>query len=555
MLTKLKNLKMSAKLLFGFGITVLIATVMMVIAIINLRSVGGLTSQLYQSPFTVSTQSIMLQREIQFIGRELRGMTLYNDSSFGDSVYESISQSRKNLDIIKEKFMGDQQMITDMYQTLDNIEQMSKEMSQLIENGKVEEVMERMLSDFKPIIEAGIKTSEGIVDFALNQALEFNNNADKTLKNSVVLVIILLIIMIALCMAVAFILSKSISRPITQITNAARKLASGTLELEIEYQSKDELGTLAAAFREMSSGLKTVIKDVDLQLSTISKGDFTVTTQAEYIGDYISIKDAIINISKSLSNTLIQINQSADQVASGAEQMAESAQSLAEGATEQAGAIEELTATIENVNTMAKDSANATKKATQETSIALQDAQKGQERMKQLVTAMENISLVSREIQNIIAAIEDIASQTNLLSLNASIEAARAGEAGRGFAVVADQIGKLAADSAQSAVETRQLIEKSLGEVENGNSITQQTVSAFQNIITSMNSFAKMAKESSNSSNSQAEMLQQVQSGIEQIANVVQGNSAASQESSATSEELSCQAQMLKNLVAQFKLQ
>lgn len=222
--------------------------------------------------------------------------------------------------------------------------------------------------------------------------------------------------------------------------------------------------------------------------------------------------------------------------------------------TEQAGAIEELTVTVESVNSMAKESATAAKTAAEETYKAAKDAEKGQESMQELVGAMSNISTVSLEIQNIIGAIEDIASQTNLLSLNASIEAARAGEAGRGFAVVADQIGKLAADSANSAVETKTLIDKALAEIDNGNVITKETVEALENIIHSISDFAQMAKRTSDSSESQAEMLNQIQSGIEQIASVVQNNSAAAEESSATSEELSAQSENLKSLVERFKL-
>lgn len=181
-------------------------------------------------------------------------------------------------------------------------------------------------------------------------------------------------------------------------------------------------------------------------------------------------------------------------------------------------------------------------------------AEKSKDELNALTEAMERISTTSREIQNIIGAIEDIASQTNLLSLNASIEAARAGEAGKGFAVVADQIGKLAADSAQSAVNTRELIEKALQEVDNGNEITGKTVAALNEILEMMAGFADAAKQSNETSKSQAQMLQQIEQGIEQISSVVQSNSASAQETSATSEELSAQAETLKELVSKFQL-
>ena len=185
---------------------------------------------------------------------------------------------------------------------------------------------------------------------------------------------------------------------------------------------------------------------------------------------------------------------------------------------------------------------------------AVEQADQSREELQALTNAMERISSTSQEIQNIIGSIEEIASQTNLLSLNASIEAARAGEAGKGFAVVADQIGKLAGDSAQAAVNTRDLIEKSLQEIENGNQITEKTVAALNKILESMNDFANAVKGASESSTEQANMLKQIEQGIEQISSVVQANSATAEETSATSQELSAQSEGLKNLVGRFKL-
>ena len=226
---------------------------------------------------------------------------------------------------------------------------------------------------------------------------------------------------------------------------------------------------------------------------------------------------------------------------------------MAEGATDQAGAVEELTATVESVSGIAESSAESASGAYQMVRTAVEQADQSREELQALTNAMERISSTSQEIQNIIGSIEEIASQTNLLSLNASIEAARAGEAGKGFAVVADQIGKLAGDSAQAAVNTRDLIEKSLQEIENGNQITEKTVAALNKILESMNDFANAVKGASESS-TEANMLKQIEQGIEQISSVVQSNSAAAEETSATSQELSAQSEGLKNLVGRFKL-
>lgn len=367
--------------------------------------------------------------------------------------------------------------------------------------------------------------------------------------------ILAIILLVILMIAISKLVYKMLA-PLSEVGEKIREFAGGNLQVEIQSESDDEIGQLAEDARSLLSNFRLIVKDIEYIMSEMAAGNFQVKSNNldYYKGDFNAMIVAMRTLRDKMNNTLKQINEGSSQVAVGANQMAVSAQSLAEGAAEQAGAVEELTATVENVNIMSKESASNAKTAARETDRAAKDAEAGQQSMQELVEAMGNISNVSIEIQHIIGAIEDIASQTNLLSLNASIEAARAGEAGKGFAVVADQIGKLASDSADSAVETKKLIEKALTEIKNGNDITQRTVEALESIIKSMSAFAEMARSSSDASESQAEMLEQVQSGIEQIANVIQNNSAAAQESSATSEELSAQSDNLKTLVDQFQL-
>lgn len=364
-------------------------------------------------------------------------------------------------------------------------------------------------------------------------------------------IILLLVLMIVISKLVYKMLA-----PLSKVGEKIREFAHGNLNVEIQIESDDEIGQLAEDARSLISDFRLIVKDIEHIMSGMASGNFKVKSNNldYYKGDFNALVVAMRNLRDKMNNTLKQINGGSNQVAVAANQMAESAQSLAEGATEQAGAIEELTASVENVNSMAKESAATARTAAENTYKVAKDAESGQQSMQELVEAMSNINNVSMEIQNIIGAIEDIASQTNLLSLNASIEAARAGEAGRGFAVVADQIGKLATDSANSAVETKNLIDKSLSEIKNGNVITKKTVEDLESIIKNISAFAKMAKGASEASESQAEMLNQIQSGIEQFASVVQSNSAAAEESSAVSEELSSQSENLKALVEQFHL-
>ena len=234
--------------------------------------------------------------------------------------------------------------------------------------------------------------------------------------------------------------------------------------------------------------------------------------------------------------------------------MENASKSLADGATEQAGVIEELNATIDTVVDLAANTAKETQSASARVKASANKANEEKEKMNDLLKEMEHITEISKEIGNIITDIEDIASQTNLLSLNASIEAARAGEAGKGFAVVADQIGKLAADSAKSAVNTRDLIDKTLVEIENGNTITRTTADAFNQIIADMESFAEIAQNTMEKANSQAESLEQIGQGIEQLSGVVQGNAASSEENTAISINLAEGAAKMHDRVNIFKL-
>jgi len=376
---------------------------------------------------------------------------------------------------------------------------------------------------------------------------------------SIALIIVLVVIGILLsvmCVIFGKTISKSLRQPISELQAAANKLKNGELDFNITYESQDELGQLADDFREALNNLNAIVADSGVMLDSMAGGNFNVDTAIEesYVGEFAGLLECMRTLNGDLSGSLGNIKNTSSQVESGAQQLADSAQALAEGATDQAAAIEQLSATIESITNIAVESAEAAQGAAKEMSVAEADARASREEMQGLLAAMERITETSMEIQLIIEDIEDIASQTNLLALNASIEAARAGEAGRGFSVVADQIGKLAADSARSAINTKELINKAMLEVQIGNEITDKTAKVIDKVVGNMTNFAKAAEGSAQASRNQADMLKQVVEGIEQISGVVENNSAAAEETSAVSEELLAQAVVLKEETANFEI-
>ena len=376
----------------------------------------------------------------------------------------------------------------------------------------------------------------------------------------VVLILSMIVIVaaaVAIAMYIANKIADSIQKPLEALSQRMDTFSHGDLDSPFpEVMNKDEIYDTLQASKHMADNLKVVITEIGELLEEMANGNFNVHTKVEerYEGQFYALLGGLRNLNRKLDGTIRNISEASGQVMAGSAQLAESAQDLAEGATDQAAAIEELTATVENVTSISEGSAESATEAAKRTEASVENARQGRESMSELTGAMERIMQTSKEIENIIVTIEDIAAQTNLLSLNASIEAARAGEAGKGFAVVADQIGKLANDSAGSAVMTKELIGKALEEINKGNEIAETTRTAIGDILTSMEEFAETASNIADSSEEQANMLKEIEHGIEQISVVVESNSAASEETSAVSEELSAQATSLKEMVDYFKL-
>ena len=369
------------------------------------------------------------------------------------------------------------------------------------------------------------------------------------------LITVLAVVSILIIALLIFVILKTVRRmirPLADISTDMHSFSEGSLSIDVDIHSDDEIGQLADSIRSSTHTLREIILDMAHVLKEISDGNLNVEVTGQYTGDFTAIRDALEQILLSLNNALGQINTVADQVSSGAEQVSTSAQELSLGASEQAGSVEELAATINEISRHVSQNALNALEASRDAGAVKNEADAGNQQMQELLAAMDNIVRSSREIRKILKTIQEIAFQTNILSLNASVEAARAGAAGKGFAVVAEEIRSLAAKSAQASTNTNTLINDSLTAAEAGAKIAAETAQAIQKVMEGVDKVATSISSISSASQDQSDSIHQVTSGINQISDIIQTNSATAEEGAAASEELSAQAQLLKELAGRF---
>ena len=557
---KLNEMRIEKRLTTGFRITTMITSIAAIAAVIVL--------------LIISSRYTYALRYYGFPQGDIgRAMILFTDSRsdtraiVGYDNQDEIDDLLSQYDDDREGFISrweavEDTLVTDAtkstYQTInDKLTEYWKLNEEIIESGKnVSDESSRQQAQYKAMNELAPAYEEinGLMYDLLNTKTNRGDSLDTALNIATYVLVAAAILILIISFSISVRFGRFIARGIAEPVSALEQR-----DLTTEFpkgDSDDEVGAMAKMAADMSQSLKLIIEDIDYCLAEMSAGNYAVTSMHpdKYVGEYAGIITALRQMNNQMNDTLSQINDASNQVSAGSGNLAQAAQALAEGATDQSASVQELQATIANIAEGVSKTSQNTDASYQQASMYADEADNSRGEMESMMNAMNRINETSQNISNIISEIEDIASQTNLLSLNASIEAARAGEAGKGFAVVADQIRKLAEQSTQSAVDTRQLIESSLAEVEAGNKAAQRASKSIESIISGIKAIARSSQELSEISKEQSSAMLQIEQGINQISEVVQSNSATAEETSATSQELSAQATTMNELVSRFKL-
>ncbi|MPM15075.1 hypothetical protein SDC9_61441 [bioreactor metagenome] len=557
----MKNFSIAKKLTLSFGIIILlyIATILCSL-FIGLKGVTENFTGFYNGPYRTAGYAHSLRRQIQGIQKDMAYMVLETD-------LESLKEINDDLNVRVDDFS---KTLDAMNQAL--ILQENKDKVALIQAGAAErkEIRSRIIAlcyandidgayqilkaEYTPASQEVTEILRDLNDSVSIVADEYYDQANSSAAEAFYLILILFGVSAAIAVGLCVYIIRGIRKPLAEVEHAVTQLSHGNFNVDVRYQSRDEMGAMANSIRSLIQSLKEYIENIRFVLGKMSDGDMTVTVDIDYQNDFAPIKEALGNINASMNDTLCQIQISAEQVASGSQQVATGSQLLAQGATEQASSVEELAATMAEISNRIHQASADANKARGNMNDTADEIRDGESQMRRLVAAMSEISSTSNEIQKIVRTIDDIAFQTNILALNAAVEAARAGSAGRGFAVVAEEVRNLASKSAQAAKNTTDLIENTISAVQNGSRMVNDTKVSLDKIAAKANDVSLLVSEIASSMSEQAGSIKQVNIGVEQISNVVQTNSATAEESSAASEELSGQAQTLQGLVARFRL-
>jgi Methyl-accepting chemotaxis protein len=547
------NLKIVTKLLVGFILVAIIAGVLGVVGVINIKTSDKKYADLYEYYGVAQGDIGQVAINFQLIRLEMREAILAESGS-DKSIYESEKKEydkkvNNYLAAFEKSIQSDQVQseFNKLKDALDKFNPTRDKIIQLAENDKDSEAL-ALMKEAKPLANSVQDAINNMIELKTTQGRQTSDDLSKYSNNTILVMIIIIVIAIIIAFILGIFISQVISKPVKQLVSVADKLAVGDINVNVDAKTKDEIGNLMDSFSRMIAN----IREQAYVAEKIASGDLTVDVKIKSENDVLgkNLREMVEQNNDILSN----INSASEQVATGAKQVSASSQALSQGSTEQASSIEEITASIEEIASQTRQNAVNANQANELAFNAKDKAVQGNSQMAEMLRAMGEINDSSNNISKIIKVIDEIAFQTNILSLNAAVEAARAGQHGKGFAVVAEEVRNLAARSANAAKETTAMIEGSIKKVEIGTRIANETATALNQIVDGVAKAANLVGEIATASNEQASGIAQVNQAISQVAQVVQTNSATSEESASASEELSSQAELLKDLVSKYKL-
>ena len=555
---KLENMHLKERIDYGYRKVI---TMMLISGLLSVVIIGVLFANMmhYIENVNAADQAVKICRiNVNAAARNIREMALNEDTSSYDNYEQTVkrllSEVDSELQILKKTEVLSDENYEEYSAALTDWGEIGYSIIEKIKNGDDENATDAILNDCTPalnkVVEIAIKLDE-ITDKASSQ----------TVRNIVVCTVAGFVVIIV-CLIFAFTLTRKTSKkvletilePLHAIEDVAMELTEGNLHSTLEYHSEDEIGRLAHSMRKSIRILGTYVDDIDRSMKLFSEGNFDVHPEVEWRGDFVGILNSFMAFQASMAGTIKGIQNVSDEVSGAAEQVASSSNDLADGATNQAAVVEELTATVTGVSEQVEKNSQSAKGISVKVDELGNAISESNGKMHEMVDSMHEISDASKEIDRIITTINEIASQTNLLALNASIEAARAGEAGKGFAVVANQVNVLADQSAQAAKESATLIETSVKAVEKGMVIAGQTAAQLEEVAENSKAITTEVANIAETLETQTTEIKQINEGIEQINDVVQTNSATSEECAAASQEMSSEAESLREMIRKFKV-
>ncbi len=556
-------MKIRARMIVSYLIIIALLLIAGVTSIVMLDKVGNNLEDFYNQQFQTVANAWNARRTV-FSARANMLQAIIADTKeeiveYMDAADEDFESVKTLIAEVQKTYQGTDdylsQCLTDLNKAEPYISQI-RELCLLITDEANDEAMDLLMNHYKPYMDDVREKLNLVGETADVNAYAKVTEGAQLSKMADVIVIALIVLAVAVALVLAMVMSEGIRKPVTEMRQASQDLAGGKLDTSITYSSTDELGDLANNMRSLVDTFKSIITDIDYTLGEMGNGNFNVRSRSanSYVGSYASILEAMQTLRDTMSETLSKIDVSADQVNSGGEQVSSGAQALAQGATEQASSVEELAATINEISHQVESTAGHAKTAKDENIQSHKEIQVCSAHMDELMKAMQAIDTKSQEISRVIKTIEDIAFQTNILALNAAVEAARAGSAGKGFAVVADEVRNLATRSQEASKSTASLIEETVKAVNEGTRLSSETDAALRNVVESAQKVLDAVTLISDATEEQSRAVAQVTQGIDQISSVVQTNSATAEQSAAASEELSGQANILKELVGHFTL-